>query len=280
MNDFIELSVELSPLLPWADLISQDLGDIGFDSFVQEENKLKAYIKEELFSQKEVEKILTSYGPVFSYQITTEKIVSKNWNAEWEANFQPVIIAEKICIRASFHEARPNIEYDIILSPKMAFGTGHHATTSLVMQEMLNLNFKSKNILDVGCGTAILSILAEKLGAGQIIAIDNDDWAVVNASENIEINKCLHITVEKATVQFVEEKTFNVILANINRNVIIGDIAIYSKLLINQGHLLLSGFHPEDIPLIENEALKNNLRIIHKTTLNNWVMLHLEKVDA
>lgn len=279
MNDFIELRFNLNPFHPWADVLSQDLADIGYDSFVQDEPHLMAYIREDKFNEIDVQRQLDSYKGIFKSSFIFSSIPTRNWNSEWEAGFKPVKISGRICIRAPFHPADPNMEFDIILSPKMAFGTGHHATTSLMMAEMLEVNFKGKSVLDVGCGTAILSILAEKLGCISVLAIDNDEWAVSNAAENTVMNHCVRIMVENAEIQNVEEKTFNVILANINRNVITADIDKYAEKLSAGGHLLLSGFQTEDLSIVHSAAEKFNFKSIAVRTENNWVMMHLSKPE-
>jgi len=277
MNDYIEVDIKLIPFDPWADVISQNLTEIGFDSFSKEAELLKAYIKSELFEKAKIEVVLSRYKEVVSSSFTFNRIPAKNWNAEWEANFQPVQISGKIYIRAPFHDKKPEYEIEILLTPKMSFGTGHHATTGMMMQEMLQVDLFGSRILDVGCGTAILSILSEKLHSAHILAIDNDDWAVTNSGENIEINNCEKITVEKAEVSAVKRESFNVILANINRNVIVNDMATYADLMSEKSHLLISGFHLEDSGQLEILATELNFQKVNMLNEGEWCMLHFVK---
>ena len=277
MTDFIEVNIRLKPFEPWADVLSQELADLGFESFSQEEPSLLAYIRQDKYDGEGLHKLLSAYKEAFSAELTENIIKSRNWNEEWESNFPPVVIEDKVYVRAPFHEARPDIKLQILLTPKMSFGTGHHATTSMMMEEMLSLDFKGKKVFDVGCGTAILAILSEMLGATDILAIDNDDWAVMNSLENTEINKCRKINVEKAEVDSVDKKGFNVILANINRNVIIEDISKYAGMLASNGHLLLSGFRIEDAADLEILAGSLGMTRTGIREKKEWCMLHLIK---
>jgi ribosomal protein L11 methyltransferase len=212
-------------------------------------------------------------------KITTEikKVKRENWNVEWESNYHPIEVADRIYVRAAFHDPNPSFEYDLLITPKMSFGTGHHATTELMLTEMLNVNFEGKNVLDVGCGTGILSIFAKIRGAKRVFGIDIDDWAVENANENIGLNNCPEIIVENAEIGDVNEKPYNVILANINYNVILNDLQKYNQLLESGGELLLSGFYSNQ----KNDLLiaANKLGLLHKNdlVLNDWCMLHLLK---
>ena len=275
MNDFIELKLRIQPFDPWSDVLSQNLADIGFESFTSEDPFLLAYISSDLFRFDDVIQILNLYGDTVKFEIETSVIKAKNWNEEWESNFNPVVIEDKIYIRAPFHEDRPDIPIEIKLTPKMSFGTGHHATTHMMLLEMLNLDFIDKKVLDVGSGTAVLAILAEKLGANGILAIDNDDWAVMNGKENQEINNCHKIIVEKAEVQSVAKNGYNVILANINRNVILNDLSKYSELLSAGGHLLLSGFHHGEADELLALGRKFDLSEVNRKVMGEWCMLHL-----
>lgn len=275
MNDVKELRIVLSSYSPWADILILELSGLGFHGFQEEEPILLAYVSDDVFDSGSVQTVLDSY--INEVQITYElkDIPSKNWNAEWESSFSPVLISEKLVIRALFHESIPGKEYEILLTPKMAFGTGHHATTYMVCSEMLEMDFKNKRILDIGCGTSILSILAEKLGAGYILAIDNDEWAVNNSIENLKINNCQNTIVEKAEVNSIHQNSFNVILANINRNVIFNDMPKYRSLMSEGAHLLLSGFRIEDEEQLVNLATSLHLDCLTKAVKNEWCMIHL-----
>lgn len=275
MNDFKELRILLQPYFPWAEVLIQELSDLGFHGFQEEEPVLLAYISNDIYNEVSVETILNYYREDVQCKVEIKDIPAKNWNSEWESSFSPVVISDKLIIRALFHEAVPGIENEILLTPKMAFGTGHHATTEMVCAEMLDMDFKSKRILDVGCGTSILSILAEKLGASHILAIDNDDWAVNNSIENLKINNCQNTIVEKAEVNSIRQNSFNVILANINRNVIVNDMPKYRDLMSQDAHLILSGFRIEDVNQVQDLAKTLDLITVNSAVKNDWCMVHL-----
>ena len=277
MNDFIELRLHIHPFDPWSDVLSQDLADIGYDSFQSESPYLQAYISSADFDEGKVLQLFQGYEGVVEISHETSVIPAKNWNEEWESNFKPVLIDNRIYIRAPFHPDNPKATYEIKLTPKMSFGTGHHATTHMMLLEMLDIDFIDKKVLDVGSGTAVLAILAEMLGGVEILAIDNDDWAVLNGNENKEINNCQKIIVEKAEVQSVSENGYNVILANINRNVIINDLSKYADLLSTGGQLLLSGFHHGEADDLLELGKQSGLSEVNRRTQGEWCMLHLQK---
>lgn len=275
MNDFKELRFALNPYSPWAEIFIQELSDLGFHGFQEDEPVLLAYISDKIFDPESVKKVLYIYSKDVQCSLEMNDIPAKNWNSEWESSFSPVVISNKLVIRALFHDAIPGIENEILLTPKMAFGTGHHATTEMVCAEMLEMDFRNKRILDVGCGTSILSILAEKLGANYILAIDNDDWAVKNSIENLKINNCQNTIVEKAEVNSIRQNSFNVILANINRNVILNDMPEYRTLMSQNAHLILSGFRIEDAEQINDLATSLGLDCVRSAVKNDWCMIHL-----
>ena len=204
-------------------------------------------------------------------------IEKKNWNANWEQSFSPVKINSHCIIRADFHKEDKNIKHEIIITPKMSFGTGHHETTFLMLNEIFNINVSKLNILDMGSGTGVLSILSSKLGAKTILAIDIDEWAYENSIENSLLNNTNNIKFLKGDISLIENKTFDCILANINRNIILRDLVKYYKLLINGGKLLISGFLVEDFDLVYKKINKIGFKLINKKNKNKWLMLHLEK---
>ncbi|MBI3235574.1 MAG: 50S ribosomal protein L11 methyltransferase, partial [Bacteroidetes bacterium] len=216
-------------------------------------------------------------------EITDSKIVyndiaPQNWNADWEASFQPVTIESSIYIRAPFHEAVPNIQYDLVIQPKMSFGTGHHDTTASVMEMMLKLNFNNKTVFDYGCGTGILSVLASKMGAKSIFANDIDDWAFENVAENLELNHIENVDYKQGDISLVNEHIYDIILANINRNVLLDSMENMSKLLNSGGQLLMSGFYIEDIEIINEAAVNYGLKQLSKqSTDRNWTVMLYEK---
>lgn len=242
------------------------LADAGFEGFEECSNHLNAFIKESLFSQEIVEEILQLVPVKYSKKL----IESTNWNAIWESSFEPVTVSNFAGIRASFHAPIKDVLHEIIITPKMSFGTGHHATTWLMMEQMSCLEFAGKRVLDFGTGTGVLAILAEKMGATQILAIDNDDWSIDNARENILANACNKIEVEKASA-ISGDGTWDIILANINLNVILGALPEMVKALKTGGKLLLSGFLEADIPAIKYKLDLLGFEPLRVTTRNGWV---------
>ncbi|MEQ8324539.1 MAG: 50S ribosomal protein L11 methyltransferase [Vicingaceae bacterium] len=264
---------------PWAEVFIQDLANIGFEAFELNSNEVYAYIVEGDFKTKSLQEIILGYQGRMKINYTQEVIIKRNWNKEWESNFHPVILTNGIGVRAHFHPVPKNIEYDLIITPKMSFGTGHHDTTRLMLTEMMNLDFHGKSVLDVGSGTGILAIMAEKLSASRIMAIDIEDWAVENAKENASVNNCHQIVVEKAEIHQVKDISYNVILANINYNVIMNDLQSYSERLSGGGDLLLSGFLKKEIEEIVNAAKQYGISLKNHRLSGDWALLHLTKTS-
>jgi ribosomal protein L11 methyltransferase len=277
MADYLKVTITVSPPDPWSDLLVQDLGDLGFESFEAIHSRLNAYIQEDMFNLNKYETLIKEYADRAQIATEIEKVKRENWNIEWESNYHPIEVAEKIFIRAAFHDKNPSFEYDILITPKMSFGTGHHATTKLMLTEMLSVDFKSKRVLDVGCGTGILSIFAKMRGASFVFGIDIDEWAVENSNENLGLNKCTDILIEKGEIDDVSEKSYNVILANINYNVIMMDLLKYSQLMLTGGELLLSGFYHTQKNDIISTAGGIGLLYKNDLALGEWCMLHLIK---
>src|SRR6476661_5603092 len=235
MSNYIEIKIENISSAQSEILIAQ-LSEIGFEGFEEGESFLSAYIDQEALNEIELKNLVSSHDLTYSKNL----IEQKNWNEEWEKNFEPVIIDDFVTIRAEFHKPIKNVEHEIIITPKMSFGTGHHATTYMMIQQMRNIDFKNKSVFDFGTGTGVLAIIAEKLGAAKIIAIDNDEWSISNANENIERNNCKNIQLLLSDSPLVSNR-FDVILANINKNVILQYLEVLSNLLIENGQLLVSG---------------------------------------
>ncbi|MFK7783181.1 50S ribosomal protein L11 methyltransferase, partial [Psychroserpens sp.] len=206
----------------------------------------------------------------------SEEIEQTNWNSEWEKNFNPIIVDNLVSVRAPFHE-KPNTKFDIIIEPKMSFGTGHHETTHMMIQHILKNEFKNKSVLDMGCGTGVLAILAEMKGAKPIDAIDYDNWCYLNSLENVERNNAKHITVLEGDASVLPGRTYDVVIANINRNILLKDMKTYIDTLSEKGVLFLSGFYNDDISIIENECNKFGLNHVETLERNNWVALKFEK---
>ena len=274
---YIEVYFKLEPLLPAREILYAELGDKGFDAFEDEVDGVKAYIKQEQFTESLLKDLTISgiEGQKVDVCITT--IANQNWNALWESNFDPIVINSKCTIRAPFH-AVPKVEYDLIISPQMSFGTGHHETTFLMSKELFSLDLKAVDLLDMGSGTGVLAILAEKLGAKNIKAIDIDEGACINAIDNCTLNNTKNIIVEKGDSKLLEDSLFQVILANINKNILLQDISVYSNSLKIGGKLLLSGFFTTDVDELRNVASDNGLKFVKLEEKNNWAMLMLEKL--
>ena len=250
------------------DMVIAMLSHIDFDGFEETETMLKAYISKGEFKEANVKVIADEYALTY----TIENIQPQNWNAVWESNFEPVVIDDFVAVRAHFHEASESVQHEIVITPKMSFGTGHHATTTMMIQQMRNLDFVGKTVLDFGTGTGILSILAEKLGSADVLAIDNDKWSIENSRENIERNFCKNIRIEQRHDADVK-RSFDVVLANINRNIIIENLFFLSTQLNEGGNLLLSGLLAEDEQIILSEIKNHQLKHINTLHRLQWISL-------
>lgn len=262
-----------------SEVLSATLGEIGFESFIDAEDGLKAYVQEQLFDQSAIDAVLSEFPLEGKYGYEVAKIEDRNWNEEWEKNyFKPLVIDDRCIIQSTFHNVAPTYEYNIYIDPKMAFGTGHHQTTELVIREILKSDFAGKSLLDMGCGTAILAILASMRGANPILAIDIDEWAYDNAIENFKLNNVSNVDLQIGGADLLKpERTFDVILANINRNILLNDIHAYAAVLNKGGELLMSGFYTEDIPSITNECVKHGLSFTYSNSKDNWVVVRFIK---
>lgn len=260
------------------DVLSALAGEIGFESFVECENGVQAYIQQSLFDQEALDNMLTEFpleGVTLTYSISEPE--DKDWNEEWEKNFfQPIVIENRCVIHSTFHTDVPKAEYDIVINPQMAFGTGHHETTSSIIGELLDADLKGKSVLDMGCGTSILAILASMRGADPVTAIDIDDWCVNNSRDNIQLNGLNNINVELGDARLLEGRApFDVIIANINRNILINDMKHYVACMHPGSELYLSGFYVDDIPVIQAEAEKNGLSYVHHKEKNRWAAVKM-----
>jgi ribosomal protein L11 methyltransferase len=269
MSNYIEIKIE-NISSPQSEILTAQLSEIGFEGFEEGEDFLFAYIEQGSLNEMELKNILSSHHLTYSKNL----IKQKNWNEEWEKNFEPVIIDDFVAVRAEFHKPIKNVEHEIVITPKMSFGTGHHATTYMMIQQMRNVDFKNKNVFDFGTGTGVLAILSEKLGAPKIIAIDNDDWSISNANENIERNNCKNIQLHLSDSPIMSNK-FEVILANINKNVILQYLKVLSRALAGNGQLLVSGWLKEDEVDILKAILKLNLKHINTFSRGKWICMKL-----
>lgn len=272
---YIQLSLKLNPCNEnVTDILSYQLGEIGYDSFITTDQGVDAYIPELNFSEKKLEDLMQHLLIDAEVDYEFNVLEDKDWNKEWEKNyFTPLIISDKCLVRSSFHEVERQFTYEIIIDPKMAFGTGHHQTTLLMLQEILQLDLKDKSVLDMGCGTAVLAILASKMGASPIVAIDIDEWAYENAKENTALNDITNVEVKLGDATVIGDDKFNFIFANINRNILLQDISTYAKTLEKRGVLMMSGFYLEDVPIIKLECEKNDLLFQKIEQKDNWTMM-------
>ena len=275
MNNYLEFNFNISPLQPWNEILMAELIEIGFDSFTEEHNGILAYIQKDLFDDKQLQEINMFSNEAVEISYTYQKMPNINWNEEWEKNFEPINVENQVSIRAEFHENQ-NLPHEIIIQPKMSFGTGHHATTYLMIQQMLDMDFENKTVLDMGCGTSVLAIFAKQKGAGKTVAIDIDEWSVENSKENAERNN-VDLDISQGTADNLGAENFDIILANINRNILISDIPTYVSVLNNVGQLLLSGLCFFDVDDILEVCNEQKLTLKRKLQREEWVSLLLEK---
>lgn len=275
MYDYLEFTFSISPQQPWTEILMAELIAAGFDSFTEENDVLLGYVQRDLFDEEALKQIPTINREGVKVAYTHREMLNINWNAEWEKNFSPINIDDKVYIRAEFHEPK-NMDYEIVIQPKMSFGTGHHATTHLMIQQMMEMDFKDKKVLDMGCGTSVLAIFAKMNGAGATTAIDIDPWSVENSIENAERNK-VELAISEGTAANLGNENFDIILANINRNILISDIPTYVSVLNKGGKLLLSGLCFFDVNDILEVCEEHDLRLEKQIQREEWVSLLLEK---
>ena len=259
-----------------SEILIAQLGEKPFESFIETDSGIIAYIQQELCNEHVLKDILILSSPEFTISYTIEQIEPVNWNEEWEKNFEAINVDGKCYVRAPFHK-KTKSEFDIVIEPKMSFGTGHHETTHMMIQHLLETDVTHKKTLDMGCGTAILAILAEMKGAYPIDAIDIDNWCYLNSIENATRNNCTQITVFEGNASLLVNKKYDLIIANINRNILLEDMQIYINCLKNDGILLLSGFYSEDIEAINTSCTKKGMTYVKKFERNNWVSLKYHK---
>ena len=272
---YIAYDFNVSPKEPATEMLIAQLGYVGFESFVEQDYGVTAYIQKQEWNSKILEDVFMLNSNEFNITFEYNEIAQTNWNEEWEKNFNPIQVDDLVSIRAPFH-TNPLLQFDIVIEPKMSFGTGHHETTHMMVQHLLALDLDTKKVLDMGCGTGILAIFAEMKGAKPIDAIDIDSWCYENSLENIQRNNCNHITVYEGDASLLKEK-YDVIIANINRNILLSDMKTYTDCLNENGVLLLSGFYKEDIVIIEDEVTKYGLTFETMIQRNNWVALKYVK---
>jgi len=250
------------------------LNEQDFEGFEEEPDHLKAFIAEDKFNEKLFAETINNFASIAYSRSVVENI---NWNAQWESSFQPILVNDKVAIRAGFHPPFPNVQYEIVITPKMSFGTGHHATTYLMIEQMLSLDFSNKTVLDFGTGTGILAILAEKMGAASVVAIDNDEWSIENAKENIAANNCNKIDIQKAETA-ATGKQHDIILANINLNVILANLPAIAAAARSGAHLLFSGFLKSDEATIAGAFAENGFTLVNLLQRGDWICIHATKI--
>jgi len=275
-NIYIGYHFTIEPLELGSEILIAELGEKAFESFIETETGISAFVQKDLWDTNILEDIQILSNPEFKIEYTFEEIEQVNWNEEWEKNFEPIDVDGKCHVRAPFHE-KTSAEYDIVIEPKMSFGTGHHETTHMMIQHLLETDLVGKKTLDMGCGTAILAILAEMKGAQPIDAIDIDNWCYLNSIENAERNNCKHISVYEGDASLLVGKKYDVIIANINRNILLNDMQQYVDCLNENGILFLSGFYTEDIPVISESCTSKGLTYVKQFERNNWVALKFVK---
>ena len=272
MTDFITIKVHCSPNL--SNYLISWLFEFGFDSFQELADGFEGSCEKKKFDEGKIKKYLSNYSAV-SYIIKEQEKI--NWNQEWEKNYDPIIIHDTCIVRATFHDPQPQFHYEIIITPKMSFGTGHHATTHQILNYQLHLDHLNKNVLDVGTGTGVLAIMAQKRGASNITSTDIDDWCIENSRENFSLNKVTNVQLIQGQIAEVNKKNFDIIIANINKNILLEQIEMYADRLKIGGELILSGFYEEDIDDLLAEGKKYNLQKKEFTVKNRWAMLGLIK---
>lgn len=275
-NIYIGYHFTIDPVELGSEILIAELGEKAFESFIETETGISAFVQKDLWDTNILEDIQILSNPEFKIEYTFEEIEQVNWNEEWEKNFEPIDVDGKCHVRAPFHE-KTSAEYDIVIEPKMSFGTGHHETTHMMIQHLLETDLVGKKTLDMGCGTAILAILAEMKGAQPIDAIDIDNWCYLNSIENAERNNCKHISVYEGEASLLKGKKYDVIIANINRNILLNDMQQYVDCLNKNGILFLSGFYTEDIPAISESCTSKGLTYVKQFERNNWVALKFVK---
>ncbi len=281
MNDFVKVTFTVAPYNEIAtDILAALLADEGYDTFVPEENGMSAYVQRKLYDASLLPHVIKDFpleGYTFEYNV--EEIEGEDWNSEWEKNyFQPIIVDERCVIHSTFHKDIPQLEYDILIDPKMAFGTGHHQTTCHMVRAILAGEMQGKKVLDMGCGTALLAILARKCGASSAVAIDIDEFAYENAIENIRLNGVSDIDVRLGGVEALRaEDSFDCVIANINRNILLEDMSSYVNYMHIGSEMFISGFYVEDMPILKDEAARLGLRYVDYAEDNRWAMMRFVK---
>lgn len=273
---YTRLQVSCDPA--FSEILMAEIAESGFDTFLETEIGFEAYTESGQYDTVRLEEIREQYRAQTSLTFAFDRIEKRNWNEDWEKSYQPIVVEDQCLIRAEFHTPEKKYPYEIIITPKMSFGTGHHQTTYLMVKNQLEIDHRNKRVMDAGCGTAILSIMASKAGAREVEAFDIDEWSVVNGEENIAVNHCTNIHLQQGKISEITlSGTFDIILANINKNVLLAEINLYHSYLNPKGLLLLSGFYAHDIPDLLKEASRHGLEEVRRYERETWASLLLMK---
>jgi ribosomal protein L11 methyltransferase len=262
----------------FSEILMAEIADVGFDTFMETEKGFEAYVEERKFNEQQLAEVKEKYKSVNPLLFFWDQIQKQNWNEQWEKSLEPIVVDDRCLIRAEFHRTEKKYPYEIIITPKMSFGTGHHQTTYLMIKSQLDIDHQNKRVMDAGCGTAILSIMATKRGASEVVAFDIDEWSVINGKENIENNHCKSIQLHRGTIEEVKpEGLFHIILANINKNVLLQEMKTYAAQLAPGGFLLLSGFFTKDLNDLKAVATPLGLQEVKRDEKEEWASLLLRK---
>ena len=275
-TSYVQLLFTLEPVEPASEILMAELAQIGFESFVELEHGLEAYIPQTDFLEESLQEVTLLKNPEFSIEYSINTLAPKNWNEVWESDFKPIVVDERCAVRADFHEPIA-VDYELIITPKMSFGTGHHQTTYMMLQHILDLDLKGTSVLDMGCGTGVLAILAVKKGAHTADAIDIEPWCYENTKENALLNVCKNIHVYEGDARLLDGKKYDLIIANINKNVLLHDIPTYASCLHANGTLLLSGFYAADLEDISRVCTSADLEYISHLERAHWVAVKFTK---
>ncbi len=269
-GNYLEFQFKIEPVQPASEILIAELGYLGFESFIENEDGITAYIPVEEYEEDLLTGVHILQSEEFKINYSVTEIERLNWNEEWEKNFSPILVDEHCSVRAPFHP-KPDTQFDIVIEPKMSFGTGHHATTHMMIQHILKNDWEGKSVLDMGCGTGVLAILTAMKGAENIDAIDIDNWCYLNTLENVSRNDCEHINVEEGGAELLDGRSYDMILANINRNILLRDLPVYEKCLKPKGNLFLSGFYKGDLPAIEKACKDLGLYFVENFERSDWI---------
>ena len=261
----------------FSELLMAEIGEAGFDSFLETDNGFEAYVEMESYDKHQLNSIKDKYNKQTSVIFYQDRIQKQNWNEEWEKSYEPIVVDDKCLIRAEFHKIDIKYPYELIITPKMSFGTGHHQTTYLMIKNQMNIDHRGKRVMDAGCGTAILSVMAAKLGAIEVEAFDIDEWSISNGNENIHVNGCPNIHHQQGKLEDLQfSGKFDIILANINKNVLLSEMRLYASFLSENGFLLLSGFYDTDVNELVEEGSQYNLNEVSRDTRESWASVLLQ----